>query len=168
MPKIKEIISSICILLIVFSLVSCDEKRVFDKYKSIEDMGWLKNTKIAFDFQVSDTLAKYDLFINLRNNNAYEFSNLFLITNMKFPDGKMVIDTLEYQMTDNFGKFLGQGFSEIKENKLLYKEQIAFPLKGEYIISIEQAMRKNGDVNALSALKGITEVGFRIEKVIKK
>ncbi len=164
MPKIKGIISNICVLLIVMSIISCDEKRVFDKYKPVEDIGWSKDAKIVFDFQVKDTLNKYDLFINLRNNNAYEFSNLFIITKLKFPDNKMVIDTLEYQMTDNFGKFLGQGFSEIKENKLFYKEHIVFPLKGNYTISIEQAMRKNGDVDALKILKGITEVGFRIEK----
>ncbi len=149
----------------MLSIVSCDEKRIFDQYQSIDEMGWSARNKVMFDFEVTDTLIKQNLFINLRNNNTYPFSNLFLITKMNFPDGKAVIDTLEYQMTDNFGVFLGQGISEIKENKLFYKEHIVFPLKGKYQISIEQAMRRNGEVEALKHLKGITEVGFRIEKL---
>ncbi|PIE99071.1 MAG: gliding motility lipoprotein GldH, partial [Polaribacter sp.] len=62
---------------------------------------------MSFDFVVNDTLAKQNLFINLRNNNDYEFSNLFIITKLSFPSGEKIIDTLEYEMTDNSGRFLG-------------------------------------------------------------
>ena len=67
-------------------------------------------------------------------------------------------------MADKTGRFLGNGFSEIKENKLYYKENITFPTRGEYTVSITQAMRKNGDINGIQSLNGITDVGFRIEK----
>ena len=55
-------------------------------------------------------------------------------------------------------------FSEIKENKLWYKEQYKFNEGGEYKVSIEHAIRKNGATNGVTELKGITDVGFRIEK----
>lgn len=83
---------------------------------------------------------------------------------MNFPDGKKVIDTLEYDMTDKTGKFLGKGFSEIKENKLFYKENIIFPTTGSYKVTINQSMRKSGTVSGIKSLDGITDVGFRIEK----
>lgn len=150
--------------LLIISLISCDSKRIFDDYKSIPNSSWNSNEKVSFTFSVSDTLAKRNLFINLRNNNQYPFSNLFLITKMSFPDGHEIIDTLEYDMTDKTGKFLGKGFTEVKENKLFYKEQITFPINGEYIISINQAMRKSGEIEGVKSLKGITDVGFRIEK----
>lgn len=151
-------------ILLMILLISCDSKRVFDDYKSVPNGSWNKNKKISFTFSITDTLVKRNLFINLRNNNNYAFSNLFLITEMKFPDKQKIIDTLEYDMADKTGKFLGEGFTEIKENKLFYKEQIVFPTTGEYTISISQAMRKNGEVEGLESLKGITDVGFRIEK----
>ena len=149
----------------VFTFVSCDANRVFDDYISLENAEWDVNNAVLFSFEVKDTISKRNLFINLRNNNQYEFSNLFLITKMRFPDKQQITDTLEYDMADVNGKFLGQGFSEIKENKLFYKEQIRFPKTGLYQLEIFQAMRKNGEVDGVAALKGITDVGFRIEKI---
>lgn len=160
--KIKN--HKIVIILLVLCFASCDSKYVFDKYKTLPSASWHKNEGVSFDFTVADTIAKRNLFINLRNNNNYPFSNLFLITEMNFPDGKKVIDTLEYDMTDKTGKFLGKGFSEIKENKLFYKENIIFPTTGSYKVTINQSMRKSGTVNGIKSLDGITDVGFRIEK----
>ncbi|MBL4567054.1 MAG: hypothetical protein JKY85_03370 [Porticoccus sp.] len=68
------------------------------------------------------------------------------------------------EMADKNGRFLGSGISEIKENKLFLKENILFPVSGNYQVSIYQAMRKNGVIDGLKFLEGITEVGFRIEK----
>lgn len=153
------------IVMLSLHLLSCDSKQVFDSYQSVSEGSWSKDAKILFEFTVKDTLTKQNLFINLRNNNNYEFSNLFLITQMDFPDGKKIIDTLEYDMADKTGKFLGRGFSEVKENKLFYKENITFPISGNYKISVSQAMRKNGEVEGVKNLNGITEVGFRIEKI---
>ncbi|TCI92225.1 gliding motility lipoprotein GldH [Tenacibaculum sp. M341] len=164
---LKTIIKSnrfLVILIFLVALVSCDSKQIFDEYKSLESGSWEINTPITYKFTVTDTLAKKNLFINVRNNNDYEFSNLFLITKMSFPDGNVMQDTLEYDMADKKGAFLGEGFSEIKENKLLYKEQILFPTAGDYSVEVFQAMRKNEEIEGIQKLKGIIGVGFRIEK----
>ncbi len=152
-------------LLLMVPLVSCDSKRVFDEYATLSDGFWNKDTTVAFNFAAPDTLNKYNLFINLRNNNKYTYSNLFLITQLNFPDGQHIIDTLEYDMADPSGKFLGTGFSEIKENKLFYKENIIFPIVGDYSFRIAQAMRKSEEIEGIRNLQGITDVGFRIEKI---
>ncbi len=47
------------------------------------------------------------------------------------------------------GEFLGTGFSDIKENKLWYKENVVFKEKGEYQFNIQHAMRENGKVNGV-------------------
>ena len=67
-------------------------------------------------------------------------------------------------MTSLEGRFLGTGISDIKENKLEYKTNVVFPVKGEYNISVQQAMRKSRDVDGIVNLKGITDVGIQIEK----
>ncbi|CAL2081244.1 gliding motility lipoprotein GldH [Tenacibaculum sp. 190524A05c] len=146
-------------------LVSCDSKRVYDEYTSIDNNKWEINTPVTYQFEVKDTLAKRNLFINIRNNSDYEYSNLFLVTKMSFPDGHKIVDTLEYDMADKNGKFLGKGFSELKESKLFYKEQILFPIQGSYTLDIFQAMRKGGEVEGINELDGIVNVGFRIEKI---
>ncbi len=152
-------------LLMVMVFISCDTNRVFDVYQPIEKQQWNKENTLRFPFEIKDSIHQHNLFISLRNNKEYAYSNLFLITAMQFPDGNTVIDTLEYDMADSAGKFLGKGFTDIKDNKLFYKENILFPTKGSYTFEVRQAMRKNGEATGIETLKGVTHVGFRIEKI---
>ncbi|XRE43123.1 hypothetical protein ACIVBQ_001327 [Tenacibaculum discolor] len=151
--------------LVAMLLASCDSNSEFDNYITLPKSAWNKKNTIQFTFPINDSIGKKNLFINLRNNKDYAYSNLFLITQMDFPDGQIIIDTLEYDMADVTGKFLGEGFTDIKENKLFYKENITFPRKGEYTFKVRQAMRKNGEIEGIEELEGITHVGFRIEKI---
>lgn len=159
---------SACILIILaIVLSSCDSNQVFDEYKSVPDE-WQKDSIISFKVNPPDSIQNYNLFVNIRNTNAYKFNNLFLIVEMEYPHGKTLKDTLEYQMAKPNGELLGEGFTDIKENKLWYKgydEPFVFEEIGDYNISIQHAMRNNGDVNGVDKLEGITDIGFRIESV---
>ncbi len=159
--------SNIFLIFLFLGLISCDSNRVYDQYQSVENNVWLKGNSAKFSIEISDTLSKNNLFINIRNNKEYEFSNLFLIAKMNFPNGFQVIDTLEYEMTDKAGNYLGSGYTDIKENKLFYKENIQFKNSGIYNFQVEQAMRKIKNIKGLDSLKGITDIGFRIEKVVE-
>ncbi|WP_374676553.1 gliding motility lipoprotein GldH [Flavobacterium sp. NRK1] len=144
---------------------SCDKKRVFDEYKSL-DGKWKKNDTISFSFEQKDTVSKYNLFINVRNNNSYPYNNLFLIVQLQQPDTKLVkVDTLEYPMANPDGSLMGEGFTDIKESKLWYKENVKFPKPGKYTVSIQHAVRKGGEVPGVEELDGVTDVGFRIESI---
>ena len=150
------------VLLLLF--ISCDSKIEFTKYKLVPDSSWESHKNISFEFEVLDTILPKNLFINIRNNKEYEYSNLYLITELVFPNNDKIIDTLQYEMADKLGQFLGKGFTEIKENKLFYKEKKIFPVSGNYTFNIRHAMRKNGEVNAVPFLEGVQDVGFSIEK----
>ena len=153
----------VLIILCLFTILSCDEKRVFDQYQSLPGQ-WHQDSIVGFEFTAPDTINSYNLFINLRNNSDYKYSNLFLITEMQFPRGKVISDTLEYKMAKPSGEWLGTGFGELKESKLWYKENIRFSEGGLYQINIAQAMRQIGKTEGVAELEGITDVGFRIEK----
>ena len=159
-------LSSLFLLGLVFCLTSCDKKRVFDEYASV-DGKWHKDSIITFEFEQNDTVSKYNLFINVRNNNSYPYSNLFLIVQMQEPGTRLTkVDTLQYVMANPDGTLLGEGFTDIKENKLWYKGHegpFNFPKAGKYTVSIQHAMRKGGEVPGVLELEGITDVGFRIE-----
>jgi gliding motility-associated lipoprotein GldH len=156
----------LAVFIILMSFCSCDPDRVYDSYQSTPSF-WGKDALVEFDVPVPDTLHDYNLFINIRNTGAYPFSNLFLITEMEFPNHSKVTDTLEYEMTEPDGSWKGSGFSDVKENKLWYKEQVRFPVLGACKVRIGHAMRKNGSAYGIDQLQGITDVGFRVEKRIK-
>ena len=156
--------SSFLFILILVSFSACDKKRVFDEYKSVGE-SWNKDLVVDFNLPKLDTLKKYNLYVNLRADDSYEFNNLFLIVSLEQPDGLTKIDTLEYQMADVDGTLLGDGFSDIKESKLVYKEKVQFKASEKNKVHIKQAVRKTGNVVGVAHLKGITAVGFRIESL---
>ncbi len=155
----------IAVIFCLILLISCDQRSVYDHYKVTSDSGWHKDSVMHFAIPQLDSLARYNLFISIRNDHSYEYQNLFLITNMEFPNGKTVTDTLEYDMARPDGSWLGIGFSDLKESKLWYKDGVRFVEEGSYNVSLEHAMRKNGVIEGEEILSGITDVGFRIEKV---
>ncbi len=154
--------NSALLLLVVVLFFSCDKKRVFDEYKSVGGV-WDKDSIVTFDLPELDSTKRYNLFVNLRANNDYPFNNLFLIVAIERSNGFTKVDTLEYQMANPDGSLLGDGFTDLKESKLVYKDKVRF--KGKYKVHIKQAVRENRKVPGVNSLEGITDVGFRIEKI---
>lgn len=146
------------------TLISCDKNRVFDEYKSVGN-AWNKDSVISFELPQLDIAKKYNLFVNVRDNNDFPFNNLFLIVSLEQPNKETLVDTLEYQMANPDGTLLGEGFSDIKENKLFFKQNASFNQKGIYKVNIQQAVRETGKIVGEKELKGVTEVGFRIESI---
>jgi len=164
--RISGIISLVTLCCLI---ISCDSSATFDVYKSLPNQ-WHKDSVASFNFMAPDTTTNYNLYVNLRNTDAYKFSNLFLIVELNYPNGKAVKDTLEYKMAAPNGELLGKGFSDIKENKLWYrgfKEPFKFSEEGDYSVNIQHAMRSNGEANGVENLEGITEIGFRVEHALK-
>ena len=154
----------LALTVLTFTL-SCTNNTIYNQYQHIENSEWHKDSIINFKINSTDTISKNNLYVTLRNNKDYEFSNLFLIVGIKFPNNYQIVDTLEYEMTSPEGRFLGSGMTDIKENKLEYKTNVTFSLIGDYDVSVQQAMRRTRDIDGLNALNGITDVGLQIEKL---
>jgi len=157
------------LILIVAALccASCNSDVIVHETKELAG-SWNKDEVIEFTIPRLDSLKNYNLFIHLRNTNEYKYNNIFLITTLKFPHGKQIIDTLEYRMANADGSWLGQGIGSVKDNKLWYKEGISFMENGDYNIIITQAVRNNGNVEGVTELEGIIDVGYSIEEVIQQ
>lgn len=154
---------AILIFILGIFFVACNHQQVASETISFSET-W-SDTPVQFNLPKLDSLKKYNLFFTLRNTNDYPYSNLFLIAKMQFPQGKVVVDTLEYRMAAPDGTWLGEGIGSLKENKLWYKENVQFFETGIYTLSIGHALRNNGEVNGVTQLKGITEIGYIIEEV---
>lgn len=138
-------------------LFSCDNKRIYEENKEISDMVWNADEKISFEVDVTDTIYGNNFYVNIRNADNYGYSNIYLFVNTTFPDGKIAKDTLECILADENGKWLGNGAGDIWDNRILFKTNVRFPMKGKYIFTYEQAMR-------VLDLPMIMDVGLRIEK----
>ncbi len=136
---------------------ACDSKLVFEQYQPIRNRKWNKNSVLEFQIPVSDTINNHNLFVSVRNDVNYSYSNLWLFITIKQPDGKSIEDKFEITLADPAGKWLGEGFGGLKTREVIYRSSVFFPVSGEYQILIEQGMRDN-------VLSGISDVGIRIDK----
>ena len=145
------------IALAALLFASCDPDRIFEKNIRIPDGIWDRNNPVRFEVVVEDTITPHNLYINVRNTGMYPVSNLYLFVTTIAPSGHTIKDTVQVILADERGKWLGKGLGDIWDNQKLYKEQVRFAQKGEYIFEYEQAMR-------LEKLPFILDVGLRVEK----
>ncbi|WP_041326926.1 gliding motility lipoprotein GldH [Robiginitalea biformata] len=150
-------------LLIILIGTSCTDHLVYSEFQSTRNGQWGRDQAMEFSLEDPDTTASHNLYIFLRNDNTYPYSNLFLIAEMTFPDGSTQRDTLEYEMADAQGRWLGEGLGSVRENKLGYKRDVVFPSSGVYTFTVSHAMRKNGSVDGVQALPGVLDVGLQVE-----
>lgn len=138
-------------------IASCDSNRVFETNVEIPDQSWNKDKVVAFTPLITDTLSILNVYVNVRNTSSYPFNNIFLFITTTSPTGQWIRDTLEIPLADSRGKWLGSGIGDIFFNRRAFKKKIRFPVEGTYTFEIRQGMRTPD-------LKGIRDVGFRIEK----
>lgn len=150
---------------ILFSLVifSCDSNVEFLKYNSVNGV-WHKDSLQEFSFELNET-NEYNTFVNLRINEEYKFSNIFLITTLKDSLNILSKDTLQFKLADKSGKFIGKKRINLVDNKLLHKKQLKLERNKKYFLSIEHAMRVINKVGGLENLQGVIDVGYKIEKI---
>jgi gliding motility-associated lipoprotein GldH len=153
---------SVLILSLIFA---CSKPQHFMGYRSFDGQ-WPASEKVVFDIDVSSD-QPVNMMIYIRNNQQYPFSNLFLIARLKTGDSLVLCDTLEYAMANAQGQWLGEGFLEVKESKLLWKENYELPKAGNLNVQLEHALRLNGSESGMDPLAGIVGVGFAVEEILE-
>lgn len=152
---VKNIIYSTLIVL-VFS--ACHHNAIFDQNIPIKNRSWSHDQRQQFTVHVSDSTVNYNIYINLRHSNEYDYSNLYLLMSEK---GNKLQDTTyrkEIKLAEPDGRWIGKSAASLYEIEYLAKENYTFPDTGKYTFTLEQNMREN-------PLKNIVDIGI---KVIKK
>lgn len=150
------------ILFLITSIVfcSCSNEIWYSDFKDFSD-GWKSEDSATFSFNETPN-SKGNILINIRNDNNYPFSNIFLISSLLKDGVEITTDTLEYSMADKTGRYLGKGFGSVKESLLTWKEEISFSSESKYSVTLKHAMRKNQNEFGMKVLPGIISVGISI------
>jgi gliding motility-associated lipoprotein GldH len=139
----------------LFLLASCGKDAMYDNTKRIPRGVWNKEETVRFEVPVTDTVHPYRFYLNVRHSTDYRYSNVYFFINTVFPDGKKARDTVECILAQPDGKWIGKGISGTRDNQILLRVGLRFPMKGTYLFEFEQAMRED-------TLNGISDVGLRL------
>lgn len=145
------------LLALLVLLTSCNKNVVYSEYKTFKEEAWYAKDKAVFDLEMTDTQSLNNISLMVRHGDAYPFNNLFLFVSTKYPDGKILTDTMEIVLASQKGEWLGSGVGDIFDFKVPVKKNVRFPLAGKYQFSFEQAMR-------VDPLPMVLDFGFEIEK----
>jgi gliding motility-associated lipoprotein GldH len=148
----------VALVLLGFIFVSCDNNRYYEHNEVIVNNTWQYDDAKAFELEIEDSLQAFDFYINVRNTVDYEFANLYFFIKSELPDGEIAQDTVECQLADYQGKWLGDGRGEFRDNSFILRQNMRFQKNGTYHFWLKHGMRRD-------SLKGIADVGIRLERV---
>lgn len=157
MPRLSNLIW--ITLLGMVLLLSCNRKSVFSDYKALKGSAWHQDSVLTFEMTVPDSTKIYNLFLNVRNEGRYPYSNLWLFVKIIPPKGQVLNDTIELSLASPDGKWLGYGLGDLYDMKYPYKQATFFPAEGYYRFEVRQGMRTEDGI-----LKGIHDFGITLDR----
>jgi len=155
MMQIKSIVVGFCLFV---TMVACDSSEVFEENLRIKNSAWERKEKAFFEFEIKDSSATYDLYLNFRHGGDYPYQNIYLFIESKSPSGKIAKDTAQMILANNKGHWMGKGIGDIFDYQFRFKQGLLFPENGKYYFEIEQAMREE-------TLNNVTDIGIAVKKV---
>jgi len=156
----RDRLSFLLFVLFATTLAAChDQAAIVDSNIELDKHNWSYSEKVKISLNIEATDIPYNLYLNLRHTSNYKYSNIFLLIHIIGPDGKRTTERREFRLALSDGEWLGSGSGNIYSYQILFKEDYKFPLKGKYVIEMEQNMRDN-------PLDYISDAGIRVEKAI--
>ncbi|CAN5420570.1 hypothetical protein BH09BAC1_BH09BAC1_00660 [soil metagenome] len=143
-------------------LSGCDDpNRVFEVSKDLPNQVWNKDHMVDFEFDIEDTVQRYNIIVNVRHTNFYEKSNLWVMVYTTYPDATEQEQRLELSLADENGEWFGKCTGDICDIQQFIQQNVMFNQIGTYKLKFEQIMR-------MDDLKDVLAFGLRVEKVEEK
>lgn len=144
-----------------FLIIGCQSDVLYEQNIPVNAFDWEVNDTLNYEITIDDTSEKYDLSVNIRHRDIYDYTNLYIKIQTIQPDNKATSQVISLPLCDDAGKWLGKCSGDICFNRIYLMKKIIFPVKGKYKFLINQEMRQDH-------LKNILDIGLKIEKAKRK
>lgn len=141
---------------LIILCVGCNHSVLTSHYETIPDGGWNADSTLVFPFEITDSLAMYDIIMNVRHTDAYPYQNIWLFTRLYADTICLQSDTLEFYLADSRGRWLGNGFGRLHDMPMMQRHNVGFEVPGCYRLEVQQAMRED-------VLCGISDFGVTVQ-----
>jgi gliding motility-associated lipoprotein GldH len=129
--------------------------KISDEFQNVNPDGWSWNETKTFSFEITDPTYLYSIECGLRITGSYKYSNIWLLYTLDQP-GNSVKNQFQFQLSDNTGKWLGAGQSNLLSYRKFFIENAKLQ-KGKYTLRLNQNMR---DEN----LTAVSDIGLIVYK----
>lgn len=147
------------LLFFIFFLAACQTVDVFEKNVSIPGHEWRSSFQPEVAFDVTDTMALYNIYVVLRHQDAYRYNNIWMNVYFQLPGDTLRKERLDLRLATDDRGWLGTGMDDIFEHRILItREPRRLAIPGRYVFRLENLMRED-------PLPHVMNVGIRVEKV---
>jgi len=152
---------SLVILLVLFSLSSCDSNRIMEVNYEFEDRWWHKDSVKNYRFQIPET-GNHNIYLNIRNTESYPYHNMFITYFLEDSSGNVLetelVDFNLFHPKTGF-PFGNSGIGDVFDHQFQILSNIPLDGQSTYHIKLQQFMR-------LDSLPEIVSVGIKVESSI--
>src|SRR6478672_3463851 len=81
-----------------FLFAGCRPVDVFEKNTPIPEYKWSGSYAVDASFNITDTVAAYNIYIVLRHTDAYQYNNIWLNVGLKSPGDSMFFQKVDLSL----------------------------------------------------------------------
>ncbi|MEM0993225.1 MAG: gliding motility lipoprotein GldH [Bacteroidota bacterium] len=143
---------------LLWSCLACQPNYLYQEEKIIANSIWTYDDAVSFTFQIDDTEAQYNLYLDIRHSTQFPFQNLYTMIQTTYPSGRTVDSRISIDMANKLGEWYGKCSQEDCLLRVNLQQGAFFKEAGAHQITFEQYTRKD-------SLAGVNVLGFAVEAV---
>lgn len=147
---------------LLIGLAACTEDNaLLDRTTDLKAQQWFTADSLSFDFEVSDTVHPFTIYVNVRHSAQYEWQNLWVQLSTLQPDGTETNQRVELPLSEPDGRWYGDCRGDICFHRVTVQPAAFFPMAGTYTLRLSQLMREN-------PVEHLLGMGIRIEQCVSE
>lgn len=155
--RLKRCLPALVIALLSAVVIACSGVTGdSSEFRQLPEEGWKYGDTLRFTDSSNDSLAtNRRIKLAIRHDNEYPYSNLWLEASYVDAEGRQHRDTVEMQLADVYGHWLGMGIGSSYQQEATVNPSVNLPPKSD--VNIRHIMR-------VDTLCGLQQVGVTIVK----
>lgn len=139
--------------------VACGPDYVYRQVQEIPGAGqWAYTDTLNFNFTITDTVARYNFYLDFEHSDTFPFQNVYLKLYTRFPDGHRLMKIRSFDFFDNQGAAVDKCSGNRCNLRAVLQENAFFKATGDYVLTVAQHTRRE-------SLPGVISVGLALEKL---
>lgn len=139
----------------ILLLISCGKSYLVNEKVEFENQTWTYSDTLSFQFSVTDTSKRYNLYLEIDHSKLYKYQNIYMNVMTKLPNGEQRKQQLNLDLAEPDGKWKGDCKGENCKAQVILQVNAWFNKLGMYYFDFEQLTR---DEN----LEAINSISFKI------
>lgn len=151
---IKSFARSLVLLIMV---CSCTEGAFYQSSLQPTNGVWTYDAPLSFEFDIQDTIARYDFYLDVQHSPDYPFQNLYVKVITEHPQTPPQEDVVSLELANKLGLWEGKCTNDKCKVRIPLQTNARFDEIGPYALRFNQYTRTD-------SLQGVLEMALSIQK----